>query len=91
MRHIEIVTCDYCGTKFEARAKTAKYCSHHCANSRYMDRRRKKKKEEEPTRCHYNQWVSCDKRCNCEACGWNPKVAEERTAMLREKMMEVKA
>lgn len=78
MRHIEIVTCECCGEKFETRAKNAKYCSHYCANQRYYERRVKKKKENKEPRCPNNRWVVCDNQCNCANCGWNPEVAQQR-------------
>lgn len=33
----------------------------------------------EPPTCPQNDWVVCYPwECQCETCGWNPKVAKER-------------
>lgn len=86
MRHIEIVTCEHCGKVFEARAKNAKYCSRRCANQKGNAKRVRK----EPLRCPHNQEVYCEKP-QCDSCGWNPVVAEERLARLCGKREEAMA
>lgn len=77
MRHIEIVTCANCGEKFEARSKSAKYCSHSCANHAYHLRRGKKKRKTEYGGCPHNVNVKCRVHM-CDSCGWNPEVAQRR-------------
>lgn len=39
-----------------------------------------------PETCPHNEWVMCYHTADCEACGWNPDVAEERTKAIREEM-----
>lgn len=79
MRHIEIVICANCGEKFEARSKSAKYCSHYCANHVYHVRTYKKKKRGESGRvvCPHNSHVKCHIHM-CDSCVWNPEVAQRR-------------
>ena len=37
------------------------------------------------TECPYNEGVMCAHTADCATCGWNPDVAEERTADIRQK------
>ena len=36
--------------------------------------------------CIYTEGVACEDRVHCPICGWNPKVADERHAMLLERL-----
>lgn len=84
MRHEERVVCETCGTEFVSRLKGAKYCSHVCANQKNVTRQKA-----EDT-CPHNSHVICSNYGSgkCGACGWNPVVAEERSAKLRQKLKE---
>lgn len=82
MKHGEIVTCENCGVKFEARSSNAKYCSYRCSGQKYYERKLKKQKEHKSKECPNNRWVVCDNQCNCAHCGWNPEVAQRRSEKL---------
>lgn len=32
--------------------------------------------------------VICEKKLNCDGCGWNPAVAKQRAQKIKERMME---
>lgn len=84
MRHEERVVCETCGTEFVSRLKGAKYCSHVCANQKTV------KKQKQEKLCPHNSHVVCGSfhSGKCGKCGWNPVVAQGRSAMIREKLKE---
>ena len=41
--------------------------------------------------CQYHQLtlgVICEKKLNCDKCGWNPAVAKRRKKLIEERMMQ---
>lgn len=90
--------CNQCGKikEVEYKGKVGLYCSRKCA-----DLAKKKdgivihddgydwkviRQGNHPYfECRYNNMVGCDTR-NCEQCGWNPKVANERLEKIRAEM-----
>lgn len=76
-----IVKCK-CGKEFTTKSVYRKWCNREC-----YDRLHQLKNPPIPKRlaCRFADGVVCEKR-NCEACGWNPAVAQERLAKFHEKM-----
>lgn len=83
MRHEEVVACGTCGKLFSTNRKDARFCSYSCAN--------KRGKPWDNRRCPHNEMVVCKdfKSEMCASCGWNPEVAQQRSNLLRQKLMEV--
>lgn len=83
MRHTEVVKCEMCGTLFTTNRKDARFCSMSCAN--------KRGKPWSNPRCPHNVGVVCEciKNEKCASCGWNPVVAQQRSNLLHQKLMEV--
>lgn len=79
MRHVERFVCNNCGTEFWTRRKSAKYCSHFCANQKTSGEKMNYE------RCPHNEAVCCYIH-KCRSCGWNPRVAQERTDRLRKEL-----
>lgn len=96
--------CPNCKEIFSAKDRKQVCCCRECANEyasvKAQMRRSKKpivefdgdyewiKGKDGKYACRYNQGCFCYTR-NCERCGWNPAVAEERTKAIRNQMQGV--
>lgn len=70
--------CAICGEKLTARRRT--FCSKKCQLRAFAIRRGMSKENAMKVEfgCKYNPGVDCESCVECDYCGWNPKVAEER-------------
>ena len=69
--------CKHCGAEFEGnKGETHRiFCSNKC----YLAF----KKANKGGICDYNTAVTCNDRCACSKCGWNPKVEAKRKETYR--------
>ena len=83
----EIGICPGCRKPFKKFRATHVFCSDTC---RYRVNKHRTAKEL-PNACLFNEGVEClpNKR-RCEACGWNPKIAEDRMLKIRQDSGAVK-
>lgn len=88
--------CPNCKEIFRAKDRKQVCCSRACSNQ-YAGVKAQMRLSTEPIEeidgdeyaCKYNpRGCTCYER-NCDSCGWNPKVAQERLEQIRRKMMEV--
>ena len=90
MEKEKLVVCKLCGKEFLNTKSNKIYCSRICANiasNRAKRARIKEKISEAGTDCPYNDAVHCRER-KCNACGWNPAVAQVRAEKIRKKMKQ---
>lgn len=74
MRPTYVKSCENCGKQFETNYEHTRFCGYPCA---YQARLRRIKEARDGSKCPYNEALIClDKKC--EACGWNPEVAQRR-------------
>ena len=74
MKPTYVKSCENCGKQFETNYEHTRYCGYFC----YCQAKRRRTKEaRDNCHCPHNTEVIClDKKC--EACGWNPEVAQRR-------------
>ena len=65
--------CLYCKQVFEKKSAAHMFCSPLCG-----ERHRKGV----DTKCSYNDGVQCAKKEQCQMCGWNPSIWEQRKVRL---------
>lgn len=75
-------TCLCCGTVFQS-DRFRKYCSNRC-NQRYWQRNRRAGVVAPlQHECVMNEGVVCTEH-SCDTCGWNPKIARKRLAVIKD-------
>ena len=88
----ELGVCLLCGAEFVKTRPDKKYCTRRCtmiANDRATRARAKARIEAVGTDCPYNVAIDCYEH-KCNSCGWNPRVAKERTEKILQKMEDLK-
>lgn len=71
--------CEYCGKEFKPNDYRQRFCTRQCGA-----KHRWGVEYAGTGTCPHNNAVECSCRV-CSKCGWNPKVAEERSARLEAK------
>lgn len=78
----EVKRCPACGKKIPDGSK-ATYCSKKCVMAVFYQRHNPRKVLADECLCYYNSEVLCSNR-ECENCGWNPIVEQQRKEALYE-------